>query len=93
VITSAHDAARPAGRQGFQRLLTGPAHPDCLAFNKGPAHGTGYNDQIVIEARDFLQAIASGKAAHPTFRDGYEVDRVVEAAVQSAQQRRWVSMR
>ena len=88
-----YDAARPAGRQGFQRLLTGPAHPDYLAFNQGPGHGTGYNDQIVIEARDFLQAIASGRAAYPTFRDGYEVDRVVEAAVQSARERCWVSLR
>ena len=88
-----YDAGRPAGRQGYQRLLIGPEHPDYLAFNQGPAHGTGYNDQIIIEARDFLQAIANGKPAYPTFRDGYEVDRVIEAAVQSATERRWMSLR
>eukprot|EP01133_Synstelium_polycarpum_P017009 gene17009-20244_t len=56
-----YDAGRPAQRQGFQRLLMGPAHPDFLAFSQGAGHGTGYNDSIVIEARDFLQAIAGGQ--------------------------------
>jgi predicted dehydrogenase len=70
----------------------GPAHPDYLAFNQGVGHGTGYNDQIVIEARDFLEAVATGEAVWPTFRDGYEVDRVIEAALLSNRERRWVSI-
>lgn len=88
-----YDAARPAQRQGFQRLLMGPAHPDFLAFSLGAGHGTGYNDQIVIEARDFLQAIAGGTPVWPTFRDGYEVDRVIDAALRSAQERGWIPLR
>jgi predicted dehydrogenase len=85
-----YDAARPAARQGFQRLLTGPAHPDYLAFNQGVGHGTGYNEQIVIEARDFLEAVATGRPIWPTFRDGWEVDRVTAAALRSARERAWV---
>jgi len=88
-----YDAGRPAQRQGFQRLLMGPAHPDFLAFSQGAGHGTGYNDTIVIEARDFLQAIAGGKPVWPTFRDGYEVDRVIEAALRSVQERSWITLR
>ena len=88
-----YDAGRPPERQGFQRLLMGPGHPDFAAFSQGAGHGTGYNDQIVIEARDFLQAVASGKAVWPTFRDGYEVDRVIETALQSAQEERWITLR
>ena len=88
-----YDASRPAQRQGFQRLLMGPAHPDYLAFSQGAGHGTGYNEQIVIEARDFLQAIASGQPVWPTFRDGYEVDRLIAAALRSVQQRSWISLR
>jgi len=87
-----YDAGRPAQRQGFQRLLLGPAHPDYLAFSQGPGHGTGYNDQIVIEARDFLQAIASGQNTWPTFRDGHEVDKVVETALRSVEQGGWVQV-
>lgn len=87
-----YDAGRPAQRQGFQRLLMGPAHPDFLAFSQGAGHGTGYNDQIVIEARDFLQAISGGAPVWPTFRDGYQADRVIEAALQSMSERGWVSL-
>jgi hypothetical protein len=40
--------------RGFRKILTGPAHPDYEPFAKAPAAGTGYQDQIIIEARDFL---------------------------------------
>ena len=88
-----YDAGRPAQRQGFQRLLMGPAHPDYLAFSQGVGHGTGYNEQIVIEARDFLQAIAGGQPVWPTFRDGYEVDRLIAAALRSMQEHSWITLR
>jgi predicted dehydrogenase len=88
-----YEAGKPAERRGFQRLLMGPAHPDYLAFSQGVGHGTGYNDQIVIEARDFLRAIGEGKPIWPTFRDGYKADLVVDAALRSMQERGWVSLR
>jgi predicted dehydrogenase len=44
----------PEAVRGFRKILTGPAHPDYLPFCQGPGHGTGYQDQIIIEARDFL---------------------------------------
>jgi predicted dehydrogenase len=44
----------PEAVRGFTKILTGPAHPDYLPFCQGPGHGTGYQDQIIIEARDFL---------------------------------------
>ena len=72
--------------------LSGALLAGMLAFSQGAGHGTGYNDQIVIEARDFLQAIAAGQAVWPTFRDGYEVDRVVDAALCSMRERGWVSL-
>jgi predicted dehydrogenase len=77
------------GRRGFTRILTGPEHPDYAAFCQGPGHGTGYQDQIIIEARDFLDAIASGAPVWPTFRDGLAVARVVEAAVRAAADGQW----
>ena len=58
----------------------------------GPGHGTGYQDQIIIEARDFLDAIATGKPVWPTFRDGMLVNQVIEAAWQSHSERRWVAL-
>lgn len=76
-------------RRGFTRILTGPAHPDYAAFCQGPGHGTGYQDQIIIEARDFLQAIADGRPLWPSFRDGLAVAQVIETAFRSDADGRW----
>jgi predicted dehydrogenase len=85
-------AGDPPAERGFRKILTGPEHPDYLPFCQGPGHGTGYQDQIIIEARDFLQAIATGANIWPTFRDGMEVMRVVEAAHTSAASGSWVDL-
>ena len=82
----------PEAGRGFTKILTGPAHPNYAAFCQGPGHGTGYQDQIIIEARDFLHAIETNTNFFPTFRDGMEVNRVVEAAWTSSDQRQWVDL-
>ncbi|WP_170427135.1 Gfo/Idh/MocA family protein [Ruegeria arenilitoris] len=79
----------PEAQRGFTKILTGPAHPDYEPFCQGPGHGTGYQDQIIIEAKDFLEAIHTGKAIWPTFRDGHEVNRVLAAALASSERRQW----
>lgn len=73
-------AEGPEAERGFRQILIGPAHPDYEPFCQGPGHGTGYQDQIIIEARDFLAAIHNGASRWPTFRDGLAVSRVIEAA-------------
>lgn len=82
-------AEGPQATRGFTRILTGPEHPDYGAFCQGPGHGTGYQDQIIIEARDFLTAIATGQPVWPTFRDGLAVSQVIETAFQAAADGRW----
>lgn len=80
----------PVAERGFRKILTGPAHPDYEPFCQGPGHGTGYQDQIIIEARDFLAAIHSGEPVWPTFRDGLDVARVVYTALESSKSRAWL---
>jgi predicted dehydrogenase len=87
-----YDARLRRGRQGFAKLLTGPEHPDFLAFCEGPGHGTGYAAQIIIEARDFLQAIDTREQIFPTFDDGLQVSRVIATAHRSHAENRWVSV-
>jgi predicted dehydrogenase len=82
----------PEAERGFRQILTGPAHPDYEPFCQGPGHGTGYQDQIIIEARDFLAAIEKNKSYWPSFKDGLQVSRVVSAALQSGKQRAWVDL-
>ena len=85
-------AEGPEAQRGFRKILTGPDHPDYLSFCQGPGHGTGYQDQIIIEARDFLHAIETGMPVWPTFRDGLDVMRVVDAAHTSAATGQWVHL-
>ena len=82
----------PEAERGFRKILTGPAHPDYVDFCLGPGHGTGYQDQLIIESKDFLNAIHAGKPQWPTFRDGMEVTEVIEAMWQSHESRQWVSV-
>lgn len=78
--------------RGFTKILTGPAHPDYEPFCRGPGHGTGYQDQIIIEARDFLAAIKKGSSIWPTFRDGLRVNQIVAAALGSSETKSWQSV-
>lgn len=79
----------PEATRGFTKILTGPAHPDYEPFCQGPGHGTGYQDQIIIEAKDFLTAIDTGQPVWPTFRDGMEANRIVAAALASSTSKTW----
>ena len=87
-----YKADDPAPIRGFRKILTGPDHPDYLPFCQGPGHGTGYQDQIIIEAKDFLTAIAEGRPRWPTFRDGLEVSRIIAAAFASTETGGWVEV-
>lgn len=82
----------PEATRGFTKILTGPAHPDYLPFCQGPGHGTGYQDQITIEARDFLHAIETGKPVWPTFSDGLAVNEIVAAAFASSESKTWQTL-
>ncbi len=85
-------AEGPAAERGFRKILAGPDHPDYLPFCQGPGHGTGYQDQIIIEMRDFLKAIETGEPVWPTFRDGLDVQLVTEAVWKSSESGTWVSV-
>ncbi len=84
-----YKAEGPEAERGFRRILTGPAHPDYFAFCQGPGHGTGYQDQIIIEARDFLEAIHSGQPVWPTFRDGLAVWQIIDIAFKASDDGQW----
>ncbi|NNE80434.1 MAG: Gfo/Idh/MocA family oxidoreductase [Silicimonas sp.] len=86
-------AEGPEAEQGFRKILTGPSHPDYLPFCQGPGHGTGYQDQIIIEAKDFLTAIDAGQSIWPSFAEGMEVNRVIAAAHASHEARCWTNVK
>lgn len=77
------------GQQGFRKIFAGPEHEPYGAFCVAGGHQIGFNDLKTIEVRDFLLAIAGQETGHADFREGYEVQKVLETIYASAAERQW----
>jgi predicted dehydrogenase len=80
----------PPAERGYKRILAAPEHPDYAAFFGLQGNPLGYNDLKIIEARRLIEAVGAGKPWVADFEFGYRVDRVVEAALISSIENRWV---
>ena len=83
----------PVAEQGFRTILTGPAHPPYAAFTPAPGHQLGFNDLKVIEAAEFLRAIAAGEPAEPDFRAALAFERVIHGIDRAAREGSRVAIR
>ncbi len=81
---------RSEKRKGFKTLLAGPDTPPYGNFCPAPGHQLGFNDLKTIEVAHLIDAIAGGKRASPDFQEAYEIQRVVAAALRSAEARTWI---
>jgi predicted dehydrogenase len=79
-----YDSTVPAEEQGFTKILvTEPQHPYISAW--WPAgHMLGYEHGFTHQAKDFIEAIASGTQPTPSFADGLQVQKVLGAVEASA---------
>jgi predicted dehydrogenase len=64
-------------------LVTEPEHPYVAAWWP-PGHGLGYEHTFVHEVADFVRDVAEGRDPSPSFADGLEVQRVLDAVERSA---------
>jgi predicted dehydrogenase len=78
------DGDEPAGTAGFRRIVvTEPDHPYVGAW--WPAgHGLGYEHGFTHQVVDLVTAIAKGEDPTPSFADGLQVQRVLDAVERSA---------
>jgi predicted dehydrogenase len=78
------DGSEPAEVAGFRRIIvTEPEHPYVAAW--WPAgHGLGYEHGFTHQVVDLVNAIAAGEDPTPSFADGLQVQRVLEAVERSA---------
>lgn len=81
------------GVQGFRTIMCmDEAHP--YAANWWPdGHIIGYEHTFVHHLVDWVTALHKGQPFHPDFDDGVAVQKVLDAAVDSAIKRRWVAVR
>ncbi len=77
---------------GFTRIEAGPQHPPYGGFCVAGGHQLGFNDLKTIEMAEFLGAIGKGQKSGPDFREAYEIQKVVEAAISSSKSRTWATV-
>jgi predicted dehydrogenase len=79
-----YDGDEPAATAGFRRIVvTEPDHPYVGAW--WPAgHGLGYEHGFTHQVVDLVTAIAKGEDPTPSFADGLQVQRVLDAVERSA---------
>ncbi|MES5823279.1 Gfo/Idh/MocA family oxidoreductase [Streptomyces sp. RG80] len=82
---SFHDHREPTATAGFRRILVTEAEHPYLEAWWPPGHGLGYEHTFAHQARDLVEAIASGTDPMPSFADGLQVQRVLAAVEESAQ--------
>ena len=81
------DATAPVREQGFRRILVNePEHPYLDAWWP-QGHIIGWEHTFTHQIRDFLTAIRDRTAPSPSFEEGLQVQRVLEAVETSAKNR------
>jgi predicted dehydrogenase len=79
-----YDGTGPSRDAGFRRVLvTEPDHPYTGAWWP-PGHGLGYEHTFVHEIADFVRDVAAGTPPTPSFADGLQVQRVLDAVERSS---------
>jgi predicted dehydrogenase len=79
-----YDARDTQGEQGFRRLLvTEPEHPYMAAWWP-TGHTIGYEHPFSHQVRDLVVDIAEARQPRPSFADGLQVQRVLDAVERSA---------
>lgn len=79
-----YDGADPAGYQGFRRIIvTEPEHPYMSGWWP-TGHTIGYEHAFSHQVRDLILDIAENRAPEPSFSEGLQVQRVLDAVERSA---------
>ena len=84
---SFYDGTEDGDTAGFRRILaTEPSHPYVSAWWP-PGHLLGYEHSFTHEVVDLVTDIAAGRDPVPSFADGLQVQRVLDAVERSAADR------
>jgi predicted dehydrogenase len=74
---------------GFRRILvTEPEHPYLDAWWP-PGHALGYEHAFSHQVADLVVALSKSEQPQPSFEDGYQVQRVLDAVERSSESRSW----
>lgn len=74
---------------GFIEVLSGDAFPHQTNFVPGGGNSIGFEDMKIIEALEYLKAVAAGTQHHPGFADALAVAGVLDAMTRSWDSEQW----
>ena len=81
------------GERGFKKIYTGPANPHGDVTWNIPGMNIGYGELKAIEIYEFGKAIVEGYQPTTNFQVGYQLDRVCDAILESAEKHAWVTVK
>ena len=77
---------------GFRTIELGPGHGDFGDLWPMSGINLGLHELKIFEVRRFIEAIATGERLLPDFREGWEIERTIEAVERSAASRTWTDV-
>lgn len=78
--------------RGFRTVLLNPKHKGYSTFQPAGGIAIAYNDMKVLEVHELFAALTKGEGYISNFDFGYKVDRTVDAVLESARTRQWVTI-
>jgi predicted dehydrogenase len=76
--------------RGFKTVLIAPGHGEYDKFYGNAGIGLGYADQKTIEAYHTIKSVAEHTPMEIDFRFGTKIMQVIDAVLESAENRQWV---
>lgn len=77
---------------GFRTIELGPGHGDFGDLWPMSGINLGLHELKIFEVRRFIEAIATGERLLPDFREGWEIERTIEAVERSVASRTWTDV-
>ena len=78
--------------RGWRSILVTDADQPYMKRWWVPGLNIGYEHSFVHQAADFLQSLQDGKPCHPTFQDAFETQKVCDAVINSANEKKWINI-
>lgn len=77
---------------GFRTIELGPGHGDYGSLWPMSGINIGLHELKIFEVNEFIRAIATGERVLPDFREGWEIQKVIESIERSASTQAWESV-
>jgi predicted dehydrogenase len=86
------DRRQDVATAGFRTILANPQHPPYGNFIPAPGHGLGFNDLKVIEVKELMDAVMTGRSAGPDLMEAARISAIMEAAIRTSATGTWQSI-